>query len=136
VVIFKILAKKHMEWLDKQSPMGTWINQGEGLKTIIQFEGGPDEGLYHQVVEKDKTKIREFGHWFAKRTHLRMLIMGTDVNPNPRMGQDTIYIIRYIGPTKISISGPARNLIFEKTNKRIVVDKTHDLIVENEGDNS
>ncbi len=120
-VIIKIMAQNHKKWLEQQSPAGSWIFENEEKKIIIQFEQGPNEGPYKQIVKlKDGTEVKEFGHWSSSINELRMLIMATDEKDHPRFGQDTIFSIRYVGPDEIEINGPDRpNLEYSRTDENI-----------------
>lgn len=123
IIVVRILSNKHSEWLDQQSPVGSWVSVNNGAKTVIQFEGGPKEGIYKQLVEHDGVKIKELGHWHSNRSELRMLIMATDVKSHPRFGQDTVYTIRYPDTNKIFIEGPDHNSRYEKSAETIVFDE-------------
>ena len=122
-IIAKFLQKKHLEWLEKQTPVGTWkCVQGE-TTVILQFEGGPREGIYKQVVQTGQEQVKEFGHWNAQLNELRLIIMATDAKEHPRFGVDTEYQIRYVGPQSIKISGPDRaDLVFNRTDETLAED--------------
>jgi hypothetical protein len=123
IIVVRALSSNHSEWLDQQSPVGNWVSVINGAKTIIQFEGGPKEGVYKQLVQHDGVKIKELGHWHSNRSELRMLIMATDVKSHPRFGQDTFYTIRYPDTDKIFIEGPDRNSAYEKTSETVLFDE-------------
>jgi len=123
IIVVKILSSKHSEWLDQQSPVGSWVSITNGAKTVIQFEGGPKEGAYKQIIEHDGVKTKELGHWHSNRNELQMLIMATDIKSHPRFGQDTAYTIRYTDTNKIFIEGPDRNSTYEKSSETFVFDE-------------
>ncbi len=109
VVLFLLLSVatlKHQRWLDKQSPLGVWVAEVKGTKVTLQFEGGPHEGTYKQLLESPDGAQREFGHWSALRTKLQMLIMASERKDHPRFGRDSHYTIRYVRPDAIVIDGP------------------------------
>jgi len=107
-----LLARNHMRWVARQTPAGVWQGLDGQLKITLQFDGGPHEGIYKQLIESDGKQIREFGYWSAQVRELRMIIMASDdVRNHPRFGQDTAYTILYIGPTRIKIDGPDRSEI-------------------------
>ena len=116
--------RNHKKWLKSQNPIGTWVSEIKNIRILLEFEGGPKEGTYKQIEEKERIKIKEFGHWKIELNKLEMIIMATDIKEHPRFGQNTIYQINYIGPTSINIDGPDRsNLIFEKTTEKIPFNK-------------
>jgi hypothetical protein len=124
IIVVRILSSKHSEWLDQQSPVGSWVSSSNGAKTVIKFDGGPKEGVYKQLVEHNGVKTKELGHWHSNRNELRMLIMATDIKSHPRFGQDTVYTIRYPDTNKISIEGPDRNSTYEKSSETVVFDES------------
>lgn len=106
ILLLSAAVVNHRRWLDKQSPVGVWMADVDGAKVTLQFEGGPHEGTYKQLVVSPDGPSREFGHWAARRTALEMLIMASERKDHPRFGQNTHYTIRYVRPDAISISGP------------------------------
>jgi hypothetical protein len=113
-VVF-LLARSHRKWLDAQNPSGVWQTTDGTAKVTLQFDGGPHEGTYKQLIESGEKRTKEFGHWSATANDLKMLIMATDIKNHPRFGQDTTYRISYVGPTRIRIDGPDREgLVYEK----------------------
>ncbi len=117
----------HLKWLDKQSPVGVWTVENEGISFILQFEHGLKEelkeGIYKQIAKgQDGSEKREFGHWWSQRQQLRMLILATDIKNHPRFGQDTVYEIWYVGPDIIKINGPGRHeLVYQRAPEGTVV---------------
>jgi methionine-rich copper-binding protein CopC len=103
-----LLARNHKQWLARQTPAGIWQGKDGPAKITLQFDGGPGEGPYKELVESDGKQVREFGHWSASARDLKMIIMATDVKSHPRFGIDTGYLISYVGPTSIKIDGPDR----------------------------
>lgn len=123
VVAIVLLARSHARWLQQQSPVGVWEAETEGSSLLLQFEGGPDEGLYKEVRQAGDDRTREFGHWAVNLNELRMLIMGTDVPDHPRFGVDTVYQVNYPGPESIRIDGPDRpGVVFARTAAETTVD--------------
>ncbi len=121
--ITKILQKKHLEWLEQQTPAGTWKGVHEDATILIQFEGGPREGIYKQAMQTGGQQTKEFGHWNASLSELRLLIMATDVKDHARFGVDTEYTIRYVGPQSIKISGPDRpDWVLNRTDETLAED--------------
>lgn len=117
VILVTMLARSHRKWLEQQSPVGVWRSSAEQRNVTLQFEGGPKEGPYKQVVESADQTIREFGHWAIHVRELRMLIMATDIQNHPRFGQDTVYRISYVGPDSIAIDGPDRpGLVYQRVS--------------------
>lgn len=108
VLIARFFARSHRKWLERQSPVGAWRTTTENQTITLQFEGGPNEGTYKQVIAAEDKEIREFGHWVVHLHELRMLIMATDVQNHPRFGEDTVYEIAYVGPQSIKINGADR----------------------------
>ena len=112
-----LLARNHKQWLERQTPAGVWQATDGQTKITLQFEGGPREGTYKQLMESDGKEIREFGHWAATANVLKMMIMATDVQSHPRFGIDTEYHISYVGPTNIKIDGPDRaGIVYAKAS--------------------
>jgi hypothetical protein len=115
VVAVILLARNHRKWLDAQNPSGVWQATDDTAKVTLQFNGGPHEGTYKQLIESGEKRTKEFGHWSARANDLKMLIMATDIKNHPRFGQDTSYRISYVGPTRIKIEGPDREgVVYEK----------------------
>ncbi len=118
--IGRLLQKKHLQWLEQQTPAGRWKGVHEDATILVQFEGGPREGIYKQIVQTGQQQSKEFGHWNANLNELRLLIMATDVKGEVRFGVDTEYIIRYVGPESITISGPDRpEWVLKRTDEAI-----------------
>jgi hypothetical protein len=108
VLAFRAFARSHQAWLERQTPLGAWTaSTPDGAVTLV-FEGGPHEGPYKQVIERDGQRIREFGHWAQQQRRLQLLIMASDVPNNPRLGIDTTYEVRFVAPDRITIAGPDR----------------------------
>lgn len=115
-------------WLDRQSPVGVWIARLPSGKVMLQFEGGPREGLYKQLTDSNDTLCREFGHWVVERETLRMLILATDVKDHPRFGTDMVYRLTYLSffskpVRRIQIDGPDRQkFVYRRAKPGVVVD--------------
>lgn len=115
VLLLRKLASNHMKWLAQQTPTGVWRAQSDGKNITLQFDGGPKEGLYQQLIVSEGTRMREGGHWCSDLGELRMLIMATDVPSHARFGEDTVYKISYVGPNSIKIEGPDRaGIVYER----------------------
>ena len=68
-----------LSWTARQSLLGTWVAAlPDGSHVTLQFEGGPKDGIYKQLVRRDGAESREFGHWTIKILELRLIIMATD----------------------------------------------------------
>lgn len=125
VVLF---VRSHIRWLAKQSPAGVWRISRGGETITLQFDGGPKEGTYKQLLESSEGTVREFGHWHSHMMKLQMLILATDVKSHPRFGQDTEYRISYVGPDSIRISGPDRpDLTYERAPEGVLLDFDKDV---------
>ena len=123
VIAYKLFMRWHLRWLAQQSPAGVWIAQLESGTVTIQFDDGPNEGLYKQLIKTESGSDREFGNWFSHLGDLKLMIMATDQEDHPRFGISTDYGIRYIGPTRIAISGPDRpDLTYERAPEGTTVD--------------
>jgi len=101
-------AESHRRWLEKQSPVGVWTSTVDGSTVLLQFDGGPCEGLYSQITQIGDGSVKEFGHWFSHGNLLRLIIMASDIKGHPRFGIDTEYELRYTAPDRIRIFGPDR----------------------------
>lgn len=101
-------AESHRRWLEKQSPIGVWTSTVDGSTVLLQFDGGPREGLYSQVTQTADGPVREWGHWFSHCNSLRLIIMASDIKGHERFGIDTEYELRYTAPDRIRIVGPDR----------------------------
>ena len=106
VIVF--LARNHRQWLERQTPTGVWQSIAGQTQITLQFEGGPREGTYKQLIVSEGKPIREFGHWSALANNLQIVIMATDIKNHPQFGVDTTYNILYVGPANIKINGPDR----------------------------
>jgi hypothetical protein len=107
----------------QQSPVGVWVASLDTGTVTIQFDGGPNEGIYKQLTETEDGADREFGSWAAHLNKLELLIMATDQKGHPRFGQNTEYGLRYVGPTSIVISGPDRpDIRYERAPEGTTVD--------------
>src|SRR5258707_19113 len=104
--VIVLLARNHRQWLERQTPTGVWQSIAGQATITLQFEGGPREGTYKELIESDGKHIREFGHWSASAHNLQMIIMATDIKSHPRFGVHTAYEVSYVGPTSIKINGP------------------------------
>ena len=98
-------AESHRRWLERQSPVGVWTSTVDGSTVLLQFDGGPREGLYSQVTQTGSGPVKEFGHWFSHGNLLRLIIMASDIKGHPRFGIDTEYELRYTAPDGIRIYG-------------------------------
>ena len=108
VIAVCVLVRSHLAWLRQQTPLGAWTaSTPDGAITLI-FEGGPHEGLYRQLTERDGQRNREFGHWTQQMRRLQMIMMASDDSSNERIGVDTTYELRFVAPEKISITGQDR----------------------------
>ncbi len=122
-VAFVLFCRWHIRWLARQSPAGTWVASLESGSVTIQFEGGPHQGTYKQLIETETGTEREFGSWAAHLNTLKMLILATDQSEHPRYGDNTRYDIRYVGPTSILISGPDRpDIVYQRAPAGTTVD--------------
>lgn len=101
-------AESHRRWLEKQSPVGVWTSTMDGSTVLLQFDGGPREGLYSQVTQTAGGPVKEFGHWFSHGNLLRLIITASDIKGHERFGVDTEYELRYTAPDRIRIFGPDR----------------------------
>lgn len=101
-------AESHRRWLEKQSPVGIWTSTVDGSTVLLQFDGGPHEGLYSQVTQTAGGPIKEWGHWLSHGNLLRLIIMASDITGHPRFWIDTEYELRYTAPDRIRIFGPDR----------------------------
>ena len=101
-------AESHRRWLEKQSPVGVWTSTVDGSTVLLQFDGGPREGLYSQVTQTTGGPVKEFGHWFSHGHLLRLIIMASDIKGHERFGIDTEYELLYTAPDRIRILGPDR----------------------------
>lgn len=118
--IIKIFQKKHLEWLEKQTPVGAWKCVQAETTILLQFEGGPHEGIYRQVTQTAEKKTREFGHWSVYLNQLSLLIMAMEEKNQTEFGVDRQYEIRYVGPQSIKISGPNRpDWILNRTDETL-----------------
>ena len=122
-LLYILFVRWHRNWLNKQTPAGSWTATVDETCTTLVFEGGPNEGTYKQfTVSKSKT-VREFGHWASHQNSLNMLIMATDVPEHPRFGIDSQYRLSYVAPDSICIDGPDRsNLTFKRTTEDLDFD--------------
>ncbi|MGE3313721.1 MAG: hypothetical protein AB7O26_01310 [Planctomycetaceae bacterium] len=91
-----------------ETPVGRWRGIAGDNVVLVEFESGPIEGLYKQIVERNGQTVREFGHWFTEGGSLQLLIMASDVRSHPRFGIDTKYEIEYLDVDHIRINGPDR----------------------------
>ena len=119
----RAMIRSHLAWLEQQTPLGAWIaSTPEGAITLV-FEGEPHGGLYKQLIERNGQRIREFGHWTQHMRRLQMIMMGSDVPNNERIGVDRTYEVRFVAPEKISITGPDRpGVEFSKAPAATVLD--------------
>jgi hypothetical protein len=122
VVLF---VRNHRRWLAMQSPVGTWAASDGSRKIILSFEGGPHTGTYRQLEEIEGDKWREYGSWVANLSRLNMLILASERKDHPRVGVDTAYLLRYVGPRTIAIDGPDR--------QSLILDRATDDLLENAG---
>jgi hypothetical protein len=101
-------AESHRRWLEKQSPVGVWTSTVDGSTVLLQFDGGPREGVYSQVTQTAEGPIKEYGHWLSHGHLLRLIMMASDIKGQERFGIDTEYELRYTAPDRIRIFGPDR----------------------------
>lgn len=118
VIAIRALRKSHINWLKKQSPVGTWeAKDGRSVITLHfqQSAESVNEGLYYQLIKTENDKeLREFGHWTADCNTLAMLIMASDAEGED-FGIDREYFLLYTGSERIKIDGPGRpNLTYTK----------------------
>ena len=106
-----------------KSPVGVWQATDGDASIILEFERGPWEGTYKQIVENGGKSIREFGSWAAYTSGVQMLIMATDIPSHPRFGINTEYNIDYLDSNRIRINGPDRaNLLFTRAPDGLRID--------------
>jgi hypothetical protein len=106
IVVWLILSAI---WMTKQSLVGSWVaNLPDGTHVTMQFEGAQKGGTYTQLIKRDGTVLREFGHWTINLADLRLIIMASDTREHPRFGVDTQYWVAWEGKSQVTINGPDR----------------------------
>ena len=120
-VIFLIIYNR---WAVKQRIVGAWVTSTpDGSLIMIQFEGSDAGGTYKQLIKRDDTQLREFGHWVRGMGFIRMIIMTTDVVRHPRFGQDTQYNVSWISADSFKIDGPERDMWeFKRAPENVRID--------------
>lgn len=108
-VIIAVFAYS-ISWTRKQSLVGTWVLVfPDGTSVTMQFEGEPKGGLYKQIIKREGSETREFGHWVLENlASLRLVMMATDIKEQPRFGVDTQYWVSFSNKSQIRIDGPDR----------------------------
>ena len=129
-IIFGVLAlaialfvRSHLAWRAKQTPAGVWRTATPEGQVTLQFEGGPGEGTYKQVVERGGVSVREFGHWSHSSGQLQLMMMATDEKDHPEFGVSTAHVVRFVAPDEIAIEGPRRPaLVYKRAPGDVVVE--------------
>jgi hypothetical protein len=121
-LVIALFVRSHLAWRAKQTPAGVWRSDTPDGQLTLQFEGGPHEGTYKQVVERSDGPVREFGHWHHSSGQLQLMIMATDQKDHPEFGVNTLHVIRFVSPTEIAIEGPHRpRLTYSRAPVGVVV---------------
>jgi hypothetical protein len=121
VVVWLILSAV---WMTKQSLVGSWVaSLPDGTHVIVQFEGAQKGGTYKQLIKRDGTALREFGHWTINLADLRLIIMASETKEHPRFGLDTQYWVAWQGRSQVTINGPDRpKWVFRRTVDAVKID--------------
>jgi hypothetical protein len=121
VIVWLVLSAV---WMARQSLVGFWVaNVPDGTHVTLRFEGAQKGGLYKQVVKREGTVLREFGHWTINLADLRLIIMASDTKNHPRFGVDTQYWVRWDGKSQVTINGPERpKWIFRRATDAVKTD--------------
>lgn len=111
IVGFVLLVRSHRAWLARQTPAGRWRGETPEGPITLEFEGGPAEGTYRQMLERNGTNVRESGRWLHAPGRLQLLVTATDEPAHPELGVSTSHVVRYLGPDQIGIEGPHRGRV-------------------------
>src|SRR2546422_846222 len=96
-VIFLLIYNR---WAVKQRIVGAWVTSTpDGSLITIQFEGSNAGGTYKQLIKRDGTQLREFGHLVRGMGFIKMIVR------HPRFGQDTQHNVSWISADSFKIDG-------------------------------
>ena len=111
-------------WTSKQSVLGVWVAVlSDNTRVTLQFEGEAKGGTYKQMIKRDVSETREFGHWILKLTELRLIIMASDLKDHARFGVDSQYWVSFFGKSQITLNGPDRaKWVFRRASDIVKLD--------------
>jgi hypothetical protein len=90
------------------TPVGRWRAELDTSTVLIEFEEGPIEGPYKQIVQSGDSVVREYGHWYRDGYFVHLIVMATDIPQHPRFGVDSLYEVTFLDVDHLRIHGPGR----------------------------